>query len=244
MTSEAPETGTYFDDTRKALEFALNFEGHAKTSVMSSILAQMSHLPRKVSQTARKRLLRQYRDDPELMEFVKSLLSAELKTRRSRTMAPPPSPKGLAGAFLAGHILAHFGRLERHRQDILAARTARAYDRCACGSPCCCGWRRRPVWAQAVVEVCKHLELVADVTRQPGKRGLSTNPAMRVAIVEDYFLNGGMSLTDIARIGQVVLATAGAHREMIRSYLEQEEDSGWTDLAHIFDQAGITGAFD
>jgi hypothetical protein len=240
MTGAAEQApAPHFDDTRKALEFALNFRGDTKAPVMSRVMAQVAAAPRRVSKAARRRLLRQY-EDPELAAFVSAVLDGELRRRRMRGGHAPP-PRGLDGAHLAGWILAHFARLDPHHQTILTGRCAVAYDRCACGSPCCSGWRKQARWWQAVRDTCLHLELAGEVTRD-GKRGLSTQPEMRVAIVEQYYTRNDLSLVDMARIGGVTTVTAAKHRAWVYEYLQQEEGAAWEQLDAIFDAAGIVGA--
>lgn len=242
MTPEGPQ----FDDTRKALSFALNYTGETKAPVMSRMMAQVSNAPKKLSKAARKRFLGQFDavGNPEVYALAERLL-AELDGTRSKR-SPPPGPRpvrGLDGAHLAGYVLAHFERLDELEKVVLKGVTIRAFDPCSCGSSCCSGMKRNTRWTQAVSATCEHLRLRGSVVREAGKRGLSTQADMRMRIVSDYYLRRSTTLAELADIGQCVMNTAAKHKEWIITYLKQEEDGAWLNLAAIFDSASITGAF-
>lgn len=242
----APER-PQFDDTRRALEFALNFRGETKASVMSRMMAQVRVAPKRPSKRAKKLIDRALADmDDDIADLARELIARQYKrpTAKSKIGAPPKALQGLDGAHMAGYTLAQFARLDTLHQTILRGVCLVAYSPCNCRAPCCSGVRRNAPWAAAVVDTCDILQHAGAVLREPGKRGLSTQPALRLALVESYYTERERSLIDLAMIGQVSTITAARHKEWICGYLEQTEDAAWTALAPIFDEAGITGAFE
>lgn len=243
------DDGPAFGSTRAALAFALN-ASHVEMPRPPMNRAMASRAtPRRPSAIPKKRKKRKARgqvwitlgedDSPE------ALLEREDELR-SRRCAPPPGPKplrGLDAAHQAGYVLAQFLRMEPHHRAVLGGLLIRAYEPCACRSPCCSGWRRNARWAEAVKETCLVLEKTGDVLREAtGRRGLSTNPAMRLAFVEQFFTKNAMTVAAAAELGGVTTLTATRHRDWIFGYLEQSEGEAWSRADALMDAAGVVGS--
>lgn len=237
-----------FDDVREALAFALNFTDGVKAPTMSRMMAQVKMAPSKPSKAQLRAWHRELVDmDKGMRELCIYLLSQQRRLRivprKFRSSLSDTGRQPLAGldrAHLAGYILATFERLDVSHKMVLKGLLLQSTFDCSCGAPCCQRWRRNPLWAATVVETVEYLKSVGDVLRD-GKRGLSTQPELRLAIVEQFYTKDERSLTDIARQYGVSMTTAARHREWICEYLAQEENAAWLQLAPIFDQAGITG---
>lgn len=222
-----------FDDTRAALEFALN---------ASRVEMPRPFMNKAMAEAVKKTAKRRKKSTRELTE-AEQLLEQEnaVKPRKSRPPGPPPL-KGLDRAHLAGYILSQLERLDRYHKTILKGLMIHAYDPCACRSPCCSGWRRNARWAEAVKDTCLMLKETADITKT-GKRGLSTQPELRMAFVEQFYTKNTMTVAAAAAKAQVTTMTATRHRDWIFEWLEQQEDEAWQALDRVFDRSGITGAF-
>ena len=90
--------------------------------------------------------------------------------------------------------------------------------------------------------MCHILKETGDVIKKPGSRGLSTQPDLRKAIVEEWFTGEQASMANMARRFGISSLTVAKHKEWITTYLEQTENEAWQQIAPILDQAGITGA--
>lgn len=247
------EPQVYFDDTRKALTFALNYEGEVKASTMTRMLAQVRKAPKKPGKAAMRRLLAGL--DGSTREIAQAVIEAQFAPKRLTRKGPlVPRLTGLDAAHMAGYILAHFARLDPDHQTVLKGLACHTHDPCSCKAPCCSGWRQRPIWGEAVRDACHMLEragtiLVGDVAgkKRPdwaytlGKRGISSPPALRIRVVMDFFQRRSTRLEDLATLGRVSVTTAARHKEWILTYLDQLETEAWAQLAALFDQAGITG---
>lgn len=222
MTQELPA----FDSVIKALIFAFNASDayYIASPVMNKAMADVPVKKKRAKKGA----------NPEQ--------EAEIKPRPS---PPPMQPgerlQGLNKAMQAGFILLQVKRLESTQQAILAACYTNPTLPCQCHSSCCQGFRATPRWTAAVAAICEALKEHADVIKQPGKRGLSTEPTLRRLLVERYFLDNGVSTAKLARLAKISTITATKHDEWITAYLEQEETEARIQIAAIFDQEGITG---
>jgi hypothetical protein len=247
-----PETAP-FDDCRKALVFALNHhQATPPTAMMNAMMAsvKIEEKKRKVKRKDRNQwaVVRDYFDAIS-DDSPHALLEREVvKSGRRRTdllRHPSLRHQGLSRAdeaHLAGFVLHHFRRLDHVHQLVLSGLLTIPRNPCECRMPCCCGWRPVESWVAAVRGTCENLMLRADVLKQPGKKGLSSQPFLRQLLVELYYLKEGPTLLEIAKRSKVSTVTAAAHREWIHSYLGECESKAWSELGEVFDQAGITGA--
>lgn len=247
---QPPPEHAPFDDSRKALTFALNHHQVAPpTAMMNAMMASV-----KVEEKKRKRKKKK-KSDAELLgevfpgaETPEQLLEMEReranKKRSNLTRHPSLREQGLTKndePHLAGFILYHFGRLDAQNQEVLSGLLTIPFQPCSCRQPCCSGHRPTERWVHAVRATAERLRRHADVLKQPGKKGLGTQPLLRQLLIELYFLGGGPSLTDIAGRSGVSLVTAARHRAWIHGWLAATEQAAWKELEAILDQAGITG---
>lgn len=238
-----------FDDSRKALKFALNHHMVATpTAVMNAMMAAVAEPPKKI---AKKKTSKKFKEAELLLEAMGidplDLLAKEqaAKDRKSLDLLRHMTPRWtrMDAAHQAGLILAHFGRMDREHQEVLAGCLTIPSRACNCRQPCCSGWRATERWTAAVRSTCETLMHRAELSTLPGKKpGLSSQPLLRQLLVELYFLKEGPTLTDIAGRSQVSLVTAAKHRAWIHEYLEAAENAAWKSIDAIFDQAGITGS--
>lgn len=247
---QPPPDQAPYDDTRKALSFALNHHQVAPpTAMMNAMMASI-----RVEEKKRKR--KKKKSEAELLgeallsavETPEQLLEMEReqaqKKRSNLTRHPSLRSQGLSKndeAHLAGFILYHFGRLDPQNQEVLSGLLTIPFQPCSCRQPCCSGHRPTERWVAAVRATADRLWRHAEVLKQPGKKGLGTQPLLRQLLIELYFLGGGPSLTDIAGRSGVSLVTAARHRAWIHEWLGATEQAAWEELEAIFDQAGITG---
>jgi hypothetical protein len=215
-----------FDSVVKALVFAFNASDayYIASPVMNKAMAEV----------------------PVKKKRAKKGANAEQDEETKPRPSPPPMQpaerlQGLSKAMQAGFILLQVKRLEATQQAILAACYTHPTNPCQCQRPCCQGFQPTPRWSKAIAVICDALKENADVIKQPGKRGLSTEPTLRRLLVERYFLGGGMPTAKLARIAKISTITATKHDEWITSYLEAEETEARIQIATIFDQEGITG---
>lgn len=149
---------------------------------------------------------------------------------------------GLDGAATAGHILSHYNKLHPVYRLMLLCRTVPARSSCSCKQPCCSGWKTNADWSAGVDAVCLLLKVEAELSRKKGKKGMSTHPVMRRALVEKYF-DGRKRfvVSEIAERCEVTEATVYTHKKPIEAYLEDQERTGWTQLDELLVEAGIVG---
>lgn len=145
--------------------------------------------------------------------------------------------------LMSGWILLRLATLSIERRSVLEAVLINPRRLCPCGRACCRGWLVKVEWVQAIRLLCSHLELRADLAKVPGKRGLSTDPRLRQALVEDYCRIPAKraSVADLVDITDVTAVTVAKHREMVHSYLTSLEFDAWAEINEIFDTYGITG---
>lgn len=174
---------------------------------------------------------------------AKAALAVLGEATRRMNLDPQPHFSGLDKAAQAGLILRQLEKLEPQETLVLRGLLTRPYDPCSCRSPCCSGQRKNPRWIDAVEKTCDFLRDHAEVLRQPGRKGLSTQPNLRQALVENWYTGDRVSMPVIAKHCDVTAVTARAHWAWITDYLVATENSAWTNIAPILDEAGITGAF-
>jgi hypothetical protein len=224
-----------FDDTRKALVFALN-AADVKMPKPSMTTAMAEGIKKKLPRTAKARA----------KFFAKAAEQREAERDALVRAAFKRKPTKLTGeerAAQAGFILLEFQKLDAAHQVVLTGLLTRSHSPCDCRRPCCSGWARNLRWDKAVADACFMLKETGDVLRQPGKRGLSTQPHLRKAVVEEFFTKRPITLVHLASVAHCSQMTAAKHKAWIVEYLEQTETEAWQQIAALFDAAGITGAF-
>lgn len=210
-------SGALFDSTRKALRFALNHHVAVSAPVMNRMMQQAS------KRTALKLA------DGTVIEVA----------------APGGKPtnsdlKGLEGAATAGYVLRMLASLPDAQQMILMARSVRPTMPCACRAPCCAGERPHPTWLRSVNALCHHLMVDAALSQIKGKKGLSTGPKLRMALVGKYLVpSREITMVQIAEQCDITEKTVLAHKKPIYGYLTVQEDEGWSTLDHSLSAQGI-----
>lgn len=206
-----------FRDARQALSFALN---HSTDSIARPSMTRI------------------------LEEAASSLKDPDTVKSRSTSPGQGPSKSGQDGAFLAGVVLRYFAKLSAPQRLCLLARSLTPRLHCSCGSQCCAGWRLSADWDAAVEGICFVLKEHAEVSRVPGRKGMSTPPVLRRSLVERMFAASGhfdKSLSAIAQSVGVTEVTVYAHKSLITEYLEEVEVSGWHALSVSLADAAIVG---
>lgn len=236
-----------FDDCRAALAFALNADQvTAPTAYMNKAMAAVRVELKKPRQKRKSEaeLLGEAFPGMETPEQLLAMEQERLKHRRGGSLVRAHALRwrhGMDKHHQAGLILYHFGRLETEHQVVLTGLATNAYTPCSCRSLCCSGRRPTERWLKALADMCTIIQLRADVLKQPGKKGLSSQPLLRRRIVEEFFTKEGRALVDMAREAKVSTTTAAEHRGWILGYLEECETAAWAALMPLFDEAGITG---
>lgn len=226
-----------FDDTRKALVFALN--ANDVRMPQPGMTASMAEgVAKKIPRGAKARAA----------FFAKAAEQREQERSALIRAAFRPRPRvgrlnAVDKSAQAGFILQEFAKLDSRHQTVLTGLLVRSHRPCACRRPCCSGWAIDLRWAKAVEDTCLLLKEAGDVLRVPGKRGLSTQPSLRRAIVTSFYKKTEVTLVELAGIAECSQITAAKHRGWIVEYLEQTETEAWQEIASLFDRVGITGAF-
>lgn len=236
------QTPPLFDSSRKALDFALNqVVAKMPRPFMTKAMAEYQERPKKS---------RKKKPDNLLIlagtESALDLLEAEeaaRRVRRSSGLRPPPLSE-LDGAATAGFILRHLERLDLRHRTILLGVAIRAYNPCSCGSPCCSGRRPDPRWNEAVRQACYLIQDADDIMVNPAKRGLSTQPELRISLVKQYFTKAFDSQAWMAATFKLSPTTVALHKTLLDAWLARVEGEAWLELDAIFDQVGITGSFE
>lgn len=229
--------GPLFDNTRKALVFALNAnEVEMPKPGMTASMAEgiKPKLPR--GKKAREAF---FAKAAERREAERDALVRAAFRRRDEVRGM----KGVNRAAQAGFILQEFAKLDDRHQTVLTGLLVRSHRPCACRRPCCSGWAVDLRWAKAVEDTCLLLKEAGDVLRVPGKRGLSTQPALRRAVVLAFYKGTEPTLVELAALAECSQITAAKHRAWIAEYLKATETEAWQEIASLFDRVGITGAF-
>lgn len=204
-----------FSDSRQALSFALN---HSTSSISRPAMTKI------------------------LEEAAASLRAPVDAPSRSGAGGRTASKTGTDGAFLAGVVLRYFSKLLAVQRLTLLARTLTPRQRCECHAPCCSGWRPDRDWDAAVEGLCFVVKEHADLMRVPGKKGMSTPPALRRALVERMFSpHDKRTMAALAELGGVTEVTAYAHKTYITDCLETAEKSGWGALDELLTANNIVG---
>lgn len=150
--------------------------------------------------------------------------------------------KGLDGSAQAGMILQAVSRLPHAQQLVVITRSTPASLTCNCRRPCCRGRKPNPQWIEPVEFLCEYLRTEAKLSKVRGKRGLSTPPMLRRALVEKHFLPGReMTLVELGRVFDVTEATVIQHQKPIRAWLESQEGHAWRALDKSMSNAGVVG---
>lgn len=211
-----------FDSTHSALRFALNYSGSTPRPVMNKMMADGS-------------LMRKELEDGTKITIGKGM-------RRSRRNEPL---RGLDGAGQAAMIAKQLDYLLAHQKDCVIAQFTAWVLPCACRSPCCSGYRKNPAWNGAVDRLCDYLKEEAELTKKAGKKGLSTHPHMRRAIVERFFIPGKtIVLADLAERCNVTPQTIITHKKPIEAHLTEALRLALIQLDQILNSLDIVGNID
>lgn len=209
-----------WDSTRAALRFALN----------NSLSLPRPPVNKLMSGGQVRRI--------ELADGTRIVVAASRPRPRDQQL------KGLDGAATAGLVLAQLSRLAEPEQLALIARMTAARLPCACRAPCCSGSRENPRYSRAVHRLCEMLRDAAALSKIPGKKGMSTVPALRKALVDGFFSDSGereLSLAKYAKLCEVAEDTVAAHKRMVHGWLRRQEDAAWETFALMLDQQGTVG---
>lgn len=148
-------------------------------------------------------------------------------------------------AGMAGWILQRFEQLDQWEKAVLRIRMINPRQPCSCGAACCRGWSVKKEWIHFILMLAEYVKEDAELLKaaRPGVRGLSTDPKLRRALIEDYARDEERrkSVSELAEITGVSRITVAGHRNLIHEHLKGLEDKAWEDLAQLFDQVGITG---
>ncbi len=228
-----------FDSSRKALDFALNqVVAKMPRPFMTKAMAEYQEMPKKSRR----------KQEPLLTGEITALdlLEAEQaagRVRRSAGLRPPPLSE-LDGAATAGFILRHLERLDLRHRTILLGAMIKAYHPCSCRAPCCSGRKPDFRWSEAVKQTCYLIQDADDIMVNPAKRGLSTQPELRISLVQQYYTKAFESQSWMAGRYKLSLTTVALHKTLLDAWLERVEGEAWRELDGIFDQVGITGSFE
>jgi hypothetical protein len=230
-----------FDSTRGALVFALNISGDVKMPApfMSKAMAEgirKKRKPKKKSYGAEIDKLLQAEDplEEERRQYAE-LVRAAFRPGQLKLTAMERSAQ-------AGFILQEFAKLKPIHQVVLTGILTRSHTPCACRRPCCSGWSENSKWSAAVTATCLMLKDSGEDQREPGKRGFSTVPVLRKAVVEQIFSGKALTMTDLAALAEVSLVTAAKHRAWIVELMDQVIDEAWQEADAHFDAVGIVGS--
>lgn len=228
-----------FDDSRKALAFALNANQASIPAPYAN--RAMQELWTKPPKSRNKAL--------QLLRDLEAQAAADIaQGRRLRAGAWPAND--LDKLHLAGYILQKFSSLDRVHQAVLSVRMITPAIPCPCSRPCCSGWTPVPGWVQAVTELCEITRqqalVLANEGRIPGaplKVGLSTQPDLRRQLVKEWGTRRWSSYVDLAQRFSLTVVTVTRHRAWLEEWLDTQENNAWLDLDAVFDRTGITGPF-
>lgn len=238
--TDRDETLPPFDDSRRALAFALNaHERDVRSPAANRVMAQgAKKAPGKAARRRQERLrkLAEGEVPPDVLEGCRrsSGPADDRREARERWL-------GMPRAAQAGLILREFGKLDPEQRAVLEGRLTRSHVPCSCGRPCCSGRAEVPRWSAAVERTCAMLRESMDVVRQPGKRGLSSHPELRRAVVRAHYMGMQPGLAEFAEMAGVSEYIAAKHRSWILEALARVEEEAWLQVDAMFDAAGITG---
>ncbi len=213
-------TRVYFESVRDALVFAFN---HEDLSIPGPVMN------REMAQIA-----------PDQSEGA--------ILRAGKGVAPLPRKNAqIGGTFdrtvLAGWILQRVELLPIIDGQLLAGECINPRRPCSCGRACCRGWSVKREWVEATRNIGEYLKSQADVAKQPGKRGYSTDPRLRVALIEDFLRppTRRKSLADLAELSETTTVTVAKHRSLIFTHLEEIRTRAWNEISRDLDQIGLVG---
>jgi hypothetical protein len=154
-------------------------------------------------------------------------------------------PRGLDGAAQAAMITKQLDYLTQAQKYCVVAKFKNWCLPCSCGSPCCSGTRRNPGWFEAIEWLCSHLKEEAELSRKHGRKGLSTHPQMRRALVERFFIQGRMIIiSELAEMCGVTPQTVITHKKPIEAYLTQTLNDALSHLDLILNTLDLVGHID
>lgn len=232
MAAESP----LFDDTRKALRFALNAD-HVQMPRPAMTVAMVEGLKQRMKPKRRRN------KSEALAVQLQEALGAEedlVTTVRGLFTRKQASLTSIEKAAQAGFILQVFSQLDWHHQVLIRGRVLRPAMPCACRRSCCSGWATSMMWAKAIDDTCK---LLQDSTAQGAKGSISTLPKLRRAVVQGWYSRREMRLIDLAGHVGCSSVTAAKHRALIVEWLERIENEAWVEADATLGNAGITGTF-
>jgi hypothetical protein len=153
--------------------------------------------------------------------------------------------RGMDGVGQAAMIAKQLDHLTGPQKDCTIGQYMNWVLPCECRNPCCSGYRKNPPWAQAIGRLCTHLKETAELSRIKGRKGLSTHPIMRLALVERFFVPGKtIILADLAEQCSVTPQTVITHKKPIEQHLKETLDDAVIQLDQILSNLGIVGEID
>lgn len=166
------------------------------------------------------------------------------KVTRSRRRSSE-LPRGLDGAGQAALIVKQLDYLEPEQKDCVIAKFTHWKVPCSCRAPCCAGFRKNDAWSAAITRICQHLRDQAELTRTKGRRGLSTPPQMRMALVERFFVPEKiLVIAELAEVCGVSSQTVITHKQPIETHLYSTLRLGMAQMDQILNTLGIVGQID
>lgn len=176
------------------------------------------------------------------------LVRVELEDGRRVTRGQRRSselPHGLEGAGQAALIVRQLDYLEPPQKDCVIARFKSWKLPCTCRAPCCAGFRKNQEWSAAITRICEHLKEHAELSKIKGRRGLSTPPQMRMALVERFFVPEKLLvIAELAEVCGVSPQTVIAHKTPIETHLYSTLRLGLAQMDQILNTLGIVGQID
>jgi len=209
-----------FDSTAGALRFALNFTSSPPSPVMNRMMADGQ-------------LLRVEMEDGSKVTVSPGHL------RRGQVQIP----RGLDGAGQAALIAKQLDHLQPIQKACVIARYKEWKLSCSCRAPCCSGYRKNPVWSIEITHICAYLKDHAELSRIKGRKGLSTPPQMRMALVERFFVPEKiLVLAELADACGVTPQTVITHKKPIERFLYDTLRDGICKVDEILNVIGIVGS--
>ncbi|MDF3940723.1 hypothetical protein P3W66_11830 [Achromobacter denitrificans] len=118
---------------------------------------------------------------------------------------------GLDGAGQAGMIRAELARLKPIEKAVLVAHAAPSQLPCACGVPCCSGWKTNPEWQDA-------MSVLNTAAASGALSGCVSNGRLRSALIQRLF-GARLTLAELAERYSVDDKTASAHHAKLKRWL-------------------------
>lgn len=219
-----------FDSTREALYFAFNVQFTITTLPATAVNRAMSEVG--VGNKALSNALAK----------IDAIEPMPGKARRTKHQAPGATLHGLDRVAQAAFILRQVEKLDRHHRNVLAARLTRSRTDCLCRRPCCQGWLVTSQWGRAVEALCELLQDTENAVKVTGKKGFSSQPDLRRAVVSRFFdTSMGANPTQLQQKLEISPGTVASHTLRVTAQLGEWETKAWLEIQDLFDQAGITG---